>query len=87
MDSTFEYATSIPDVSPGDGPFPLSEHTLAVPRKQPHPRLSLRCEAKIAISGTLLGIAIHVLYVIILVLMPLQSTGAAKFGERFADFW
>lgn len=38
----------------------------------------------LSISGVALGLWVHIIYLLILVSLPAQTTGAARLGERFA---
>ena len=50
-------------------------------------RKSVRREVSIVAASVFLGIAVHVVYIFIQVMLPVQESGAARFGERFVNYW
>ena len=38
----------------------------------------------VALSATFFGVGAHICYLLILIVLPVQESGAARLGERFA---
>jgi len=50
-------------------------------------KYSLRRKVEIMAAGVFTGITAHVIYLFILAMMPVEESGAARLGERFASGW
>jgi hypothetical protein len=87
MDTTWIDKISVTGASPDSDLCPSDDCLLPVSPEQPHPKLSLRHELKLALIGAAAGILTHALYLFIMAMLPVQSSGAARLGERFADFF
>ena len=87
METAFTDNASEKGASPGGELRRFDNCPLPASTGQPQPELSLRHEIKLALIGLTAGILMHVLYVFIMAMLPVQGSGAARLGERFADFF